>query len=167
MNQREVHSGRNSKRRTLVRLGLLAAMALLVGSCAATAPDSGSPPAEGGGPAPGRSTQLDIAMLSKATWPEAELEVSLTDVASDSRCPEGTTCIWAGNAVVQLSAARRGQTESFAVRLGSGGSTGETAPDFVDQLGFRFEVVRLTPVPAPGRTIDRLSYQVTVRVTRL
>jgi len=152
------------------RLAALLALALVAASCYATVPRTGDEatrdlPPETRVPA-GRSTELTIAMLGHARWAEAGLEVAFTNVVSDSRCPEGTNCVWAGNAVVELTATRGGQSETFAVRLGPG-STGDATPDFVDRLGFRFEIVRLDPVPAAGRTIDRLSYQVRVRVVAL
>ena len=142
--------------------------ALLLFGCAATAPDSGPPPPDGGGVPAGRSTELTMDVHASARWPEAGLEVALLRVASDSRCPVGTNCIWAGNATLDLTASRAGQTESFTLRFGpSGGSDGAFAPDIVDRLGFRYEVVRLDPQPAAGHTIGPLDYRATVRVTKL
>lgn len=151
-------------RRTLPALGL----ALLLSGCAATTPGSAPPPPGGGDGLPaGRATELTMDVHSAAHWPEAGIEVALVRVASDSRCPSGTNCIWAGNATLDLTASRADQTESFTLRFGPSGGDGAFAPDIVDRLGFRFEVVRLDPQPAAGRTIGPLDYRATVRVTKL
>jgi len=103
-----------------------------------------------------------------ARWSEAGIEVALVRVASDSRCPAGVNCIWAGNATLELTASRADQTESFTLRFGpAGGNDVALAPDIVDRLGCRFEVVRLDPQPVAGRTIGPLDYRATVRVTKL
>lgn len=142
---------------------------LLLGGCAATAPETPSPPpATGGGGLPaGRSNELTMDVHAGARWTEAGLEVALVRVASDSRCPTGTNCIWAGNATLDLTASRADQTESFTLRFGPSGGDGVFAPDIVDRLGFRYEVVRLDPQPAAGRSIGPLDYRATVRVTKL
>lgn len=147
------------------------AFALCLFGCAATAPESGPPPAGGGGgggglPA-GRSTELTMDMHTGARWPEAGIEVALVRVASDSRCPAGTQCVWAGNATLDLTASRTDQTESFTLRFGPAGGDGSFAPDIVDRLGFRYEVVRLDPQPLAGQAISPLDYRATVRVTKL
>jgi hypothetical protein len=150
--------------RTLPALGL----ALLLFGCAATAPDTTPPSSGGGGGLPaGRSTELTMDVHSSARWTEAGLEVALVRVASDSRCPAGTNCIWAGNATLELTASRADQTESFTLRFGPSGGDGAFAPDIVDRLGFRYEVVRLDPQPVAGRTIGPLDYRATVRVLKL
>jgi hypothetical protein len=151
-------------RRALPALGL----ALLLLGCAATVPESSPPPAGGGDLPAGRSTELTMDVHSGARWPEAGIEVALVRVASDSRCAAGTNCIWAGNATLDLTASRADQSESFTLRFGpAGGSDGAFAPDIVDRLGFRFEVVQLEPQPVAGRTIGPLDYRARVRVTRL
>ena len=96
-------------RRTLPALGL----ALLLSGCAATTPGSAPPPPGGGDGLPaGRSTELTMDVHSAAHWPEAGIEVALVRVASDSRCPAGTNCIWAGNATLDLTASRADQRQN-------------------------------------------------------
>ncbi len=154
--------------------GWLSAVALggllLWSGCAATAPGSSNPstpPSGTGGLAAGRVTELTMDVHAGARWPEAGLEVALVRVASDSRCPAGTNCVWAGNATLDLTASRADQSESFTLRFGPSGGDGGFAPDIVDRLGFRYEVVRLDPQPAAGRSIGPLDYRATVRVTKL
>ena len=142
------------------------ALSLFAG-CAATAPES-TPSSSGGsdGLPAGRSTELTVEVHASARWTEAGLEVALVRVASDSRCPAGTTCIWAGNATLELTASRADQTESFTLRFGPSGGDA-FAPDIVDRLGFRYEVVRLDPQKIAGQTIGPLDYRATVRVLKL
>ena len=171
--ERDDHADRDPARRARLkhsgRRGLAAAALgalLLLGGCAATAPDS-PPPSDGGGVPAGRSLELSLDVHAAARWAEAGLEVALVRVPSDSRCPAGTNCIWAGNATLDLTASRAAQTESFTLRFGPSGGDGAFAPDIVDRLGFRYEVVRLEPQPVAGRTIGPLDYRATVRVTKL
>ena len=132
------------------------ALAVLLSSCAATTPGGAPGQSPGGSAERGASTELEILMHQEARWPEAGLFLALTDVPTESRCPEGTTCVWAGNAVVELSATRNGQTENFRVRLGPAGGE-DFVSDSVDRLGLRFEVVRLSPEPRAGETTDKMS----------
>ncbi len=151
---------------------LVVALAMAAQNCAVSSPEppstspAGSTPSSGRVPA-GRSTELTMDMHGSQTWNEAGLTVSFTNVPADSRCPAGTNCVTAGNASIELMAAFDGRSETFTLRYGLAGGSGDLLPDRVDRFGFRFEITRLDPQPAAGRPIDPLGYRVGVRVTAL
>ncbi|MEZ4589308.1 MAG: hypothetical protein R2909_23275 [Gemmatimonadales bacterium] len=68
-------------------------------------------------------------------------------VESDSRCPTTVTCVWAGNAAVELqvsAAAGSGPTQRLVLNTGLDPKDGEA-------LGLRITLLALTPYPdAPG-----------------
>lgn len=122
-------------------------------------------------PAPmpiGTTADLQINAGTSGTWEEAGLRVLFRRVVSDSRCPIGTNCIWAGNAVVELVATRGRRSTSFQLRLGPPAAQAGAVNETEDRFGFRFQVVALEPEPRPDTgPLDPASYGVTVRITSL
>src|SRR4051812_1778266 len=66
------------------------------------------------------------------------LTVHFLEVTDDSRCPEGTTCIWAGNAKVNLTLAV-GRKPARAFELNS-----DTQPTSIEYGGYKISFVSLT-----------------------
>jgi hypothetical protein len=163
---RQVPAARAPRAHAAARRLAPLALAVLLASCAATSPGDAPASPPPGSIERGSNTELEMGMHQEARWAEAGLFLALTDVPTESRCPEGTNCVWAGNAVVELSATRNGQAETFRLRLGPAGSE-DFVSDSVDRLGVRFEVVRLSPEPRAGQTTDKMSYRVKVRATIL
>ncbi|HYM81159.1 MAG TPA: hypothetical protein VEY91_07075, partial [Candidatus Limnocylindria bacterium] len=62
----------------------------------------------------------------QAVIPDQRLEIGFERVTTDSRCPEGGTCVWAGEARVALwlRPEGRGETQAFEARLSA-----STKPD--------------------------------------
>ena len=42
-----------------------------------------------------------------------DYEMAIDKIISDSRCPEGTNCIWAGELVIELSVLQNKEIKSF------------------------------------------------------
>lgn len=92
--------------------------------------------------------------------------LQLSDVPTDSRCPQGVACVWAGDAVANLSVDHPCRPAGCA------------APTFLLQLhttlepragegwGHRVQLLSLAPVPVHGTAIDKARYVAWVRVTR-
>jgi hypothetical protein len=55
--------------------------------------------------------EVEISVKAGKTKCERSSRVSirLVEVVEDSRCPEGVNCIWAGRAVVKITAAKRNE----------------------------------------------------------
>ncbi|MEP6508079.1 MAG: hypothetical protein ABJC63_07620 [Gemmatimonadales bacterium] len=87
------------------------------------------------------------------------IAVMFRSVGADSRCPSNVQCVWAGDAVVNLSLSST-TTVSQAAAL-------HTTLDskFADYAGYRVKFVGLGPVPRSGSTIPASSYVVTLQVS--
>jgi hypothetical protein len=100
-------------------------------------------------------TPVTLAPRERAEFPDEQLELTFVAVASDSRCPSDTTCVWAGEALVQL-----------AVQTGSASAQHEVvAGQGVDVGKHRINVVGLQPEPMSTRKIAPDEYRVTLAVT--
>jgi len=75
------------------------------------------------------------------------LRIDFGRVESDSRCPSTVTCVWAGNAAVELQVspvAGDGPSHRLVLNTGLDPQTGEA-------LGLRITLLALTPYPeTPG-----------------
>ena len=88
------------------------------------------------------------------------LKISFSSVSEDSRCPEGVTCVWAGNGkiVLRLTKSRkRSATMSLNTTLD---------PKHDDYQGYDVKLVSLDPYPKKGATIKKKEYVATLIVSR-
>ncbi|MGH9933325.1 MAG: hypothetical protein ACREA9_29425 [Pyrinomonadaceae bacterium] len=96
----------------------------------------------------------------EVTLKGARLRIKFAAVENDSRCPSDVTCVWAGNAAVQLQlSAGRG---SKTVTLNTSKS-----PSFVGESeyrGYKVKLVDLSPYPRSDRKIAARDYTVTLLV---
>jgi hypothetical protein len=82
----------------------------------------------------------------------AGFKIKFVEMVEDSRCPTGTTCIWAGNAKVKIEVhGGRGGTKTFELN-----ST--TQPTVVTYAGYDIKLASLTPKPAVNVRIDPDKY---------
>jgi hypothetical protein len=72
-------------------------------------------------------------------------------VVEDSRCPEGTTCVQAGNAKVRISV-QKGTDASKIVELNTNGENTATVE------GFELKLDSLTPSPTSAEPIKQKDY---------
>jgi hypothetical protein len=82
-----------------------------------------------------------LAPGQTATVRRADARVTFREVREDSRCPGDVTCVWAGDAKVEVTIARTGTpTETKTLSI--------TAPDNEVQTGnLKLRFVGLSPVP--------------------
>jgi hypothetical protein len=85
--------------------------------------------------------------------------IKFDKVISDSRCPSGVTCVWAGEAKCLLRVTQDQKTSEITItQTGSSESTGS---GFLD----KYQVVfKLDPYPAAYKTIDPNDYILTMRL---
>nr|WKN39675.1 hypothetical protein K4G66_13335 [Tunicatimonas sp. TK19036] len=87
--------------------------------------------------------------------PAADSLKVMVDSISDSRCPEGAQCIWAGNAEVKLSLSKEKETQLLTLCIGdcrSGDRTGFIEQDTASVTlgGQGFQVILKDVVPYPN-----------------
>jgi hypothetical protein len=95
----------------------------------------------------GEPFELHVGQAARLA--KSDLDLFFRRVASDSRCPTGAQCIWAGEAVVTLDGRiLKAPPDSFDVRLDS-----ERLFD-----GYRIRLVGLDPHPVAGAAVDSTAY---------
>jgi hypothetical protein len=104
--------------------------------------------------------EFEIKIGQQVSIRSEGLKLSFTQVAEDSRCPEGVQCIWAGNGkiVLRVSQARR---RSSVMRLNT-----TTDPKQAAYRGYEVKLVGLNPYPKKDAPIRRREYVATLVVTR-
>lgn len=104
--------------------------------------------------------QLAKGQTARMEAPES-MTLTFIDVPSDSRCPEGVQCVWAGDAEAVFEV-RMGD-ETMEVGLHTHG--GAQYPDQRTVAGYTVHLKKLDPYPVEGRKIDPEAYEATVEVT--
>jgi hypothetical protein len=142
--------------------------------CAAVALAStalaGAAPARAADPPPGERVALRLGGPAAVT--ATGLTVRFVAVTEDSRCPRPASCVWRGNARVELDVAAPGAPPArVALHTLHKDYQSRYAP--IDQhpyqvryAAFVIRIVDLTPYPEVDRTIRPEDYEVTLAVSR-
>ena len=102
--------------------------------------------------------EFDLRIGQAAILTAAGLGISFTAVTEDSRCPQGVDCIWAGNAIVQISLSKD-HAGSQDLDLNT-----ELEPKERRYGQYRVRLVRLRPHPKKDMTIGKKDYVATFAV---
>ena len=86
------------------------------------------------------------------------IAIRFQDVLQDSRCPEGATCISAGNARVALTV-RRTWRRPARIELNT-----NAEPRIAKISNYTVELVRLAPARKVNEKVDKKAYVITLRV---
>lgn len=106
--------------------------------------------------------EFSLAMAQTVSVAEEDLAIKFVEVVSDSRCPSGVTCIWAGE-VSSLVEFNKGNTGANRVVLTQSGSTDQTVRQVLEKYLVAF---RVDPYPAAGKQIDKSEYRLVMTVTK-
>jgi len=109
---------------------------------------------------PGREFKLKAGR--QVTVKGTKLRIRFVTVENDSRCPRDVTCVWAGNAAVQLQLGIG--RDSKRVTLNTSHS-----PSFVGETEFhgnRVKLVDLSPYPRSDTKIAHRDYIATLLVSK-
>ncbi|HSA98301.1 MAG TPA: DUF333 domain-containing protein [Candidatus Nitrosotenuis sp.] len=97
--------------------------------------------------------------VNESTLIESEnLQITLNDI-QDSRCPSDVTCVWAGEAKVQLSLAHNEQLGNLTLSTMEKSSTASFD-------GYLFSLIKVDPYPTSTANITAADYQATVLVSK-
>jgi|GEM_PF-635596 len=92
---------------------------------------------------------------------DAALAVGFAGVESDSRCPKGEQCVWAGRAAVRIWLRQgNGDRETRLLQTAPGAESTTRVGDLA------LKIIDLSPVPVTGRGIAPEAYAVTLSVSR-
>ena len=103
---------------------------------------------------------FDIKVGQEATISSQQLSLKFLSVSEDSRCPQGTNCIWEGNAKVNIQLTSQSQI-SDTVEL----NTAMSLPSEATFLNYNISLLDLQPYPLAGSTIQQSEYIATVSVS--
>lgn len=109
-----------------------------------------------------RDQTIRVRVNQQKSIPRANLTITFLSLVEDSRCPEGTRCVWAGNAriLVRVSHARGGKPETFEINT----NTGARGASFD---GYAINLVSLEPRPRANARLNRNAYTATFDIVRL
>lgn len=104
--------------------------------------------------------EFKLKIGESASGPEG-LKVEFDSVADDSRCPKGVTCVWAGNAKVQLKV-QKDAGAAATVELNT-----NITPKTSRYLEYELTLKELKPYPEINTPIKSSDYEVTLTVQKL
>jgi hypothetical protein len=90
-----------------------------------------------------------------------DITVTFLNVTSDSRCPSDVTCIWQGQAGIELDV-QKGEEES-AISLSIGG---DSSPEESIFNSYLIQLVDLSPYPISTKNIQPEDYTATIKITK-
>ncbi|MEZ5286852.1 MAG: hypothetical protein R2712_18995 [Vicinamibacterales bacterium] len=102
----------------------------------------------------------ELTLVVGASADASGATITFVRVSEDSRCPTGTTCIWAGDAIVELRVARAGSSaRQVTLHANEQRAREELA------AGLRIALVRLDPYPSADGPIAPDAYRATLSVS--
>ena len=104
--------------------------------------------------------QQKVQINKQKKFSRSNLTIKFVSLIEDSRCPEGTNCVWAGNAQIKIEVSKSGKKEIFEVNTNLG-------PKGATYNGYAIELISLTPVPKENIRINRNGYMATFVISRL
>src|SRR3954470_13123503 len=92
------------------------------------------------------------------------LRLRFAKVTSDSRCPKGVKCVWAGNAEVLIEVSAGGTRERKTLSLNT--NAGQERAGEAQYGHYTVKLVGLSPYPQSTRKIKQGEYIATLLVTK-
>lgn len=109
----------------------------------------------------GKKGMVSVQVHSEKSVPGAGFKIKFVEMVEDSRCPEGTNCVWAGNAKVKIEVrGGRGGSKSYEINS-------STQPTVINYAGYEIKLTGLTPKPAANVRINPDKYLATFEVSKV
>jgi hypothetical protein len=104
---------------------------------------------------------LKVIVNQQKTAPKSKLTIKFVSLVEDSRCAEGTRCVWAGNAKIQVKINdSRGRSETFEMNTAMGAKGASFG-------GYTVNLVSVEPRPRANARINRNAYTATFSIGKL
>lgn len=107
-------------------------------------------------PEPELNKEFRIDYGQTVTLQDGSITVQFSHLLSDSRCPKGVECVWAGNAKIKIL------FNSKAVKL----NTNFQLKSEVHISGYEIRLISLAPYPVAHKPIKKSNYVATLLVTQ-
>ncbi|HUQ31484.1 MAG TPA: hypothetical protein VM095_05155 [Pyrinomonadaceae bacterium] len=104
--------------------------------------------------------EFEVRLGRQVSIEHEGLTVAFRELLEDSRCPQGVTCVWAGNGKVLLRLSKAGKRAAL-MRLNTGLDPRQDA-----YKGYDVKLVNLSPYPKKDVRIKKRGYVATLIVTR-
>lgn len=103
---------------------------------------------------------ISLKINESAQLATNDLSVTFKAVTSDSRCPRGAQCVWAGEADVVLTVKAGEKSQDITVKVGAGAdSTAAVEP-------YSIRILALEPYPVLNQSIQSSDRVIELRVDR-
>ncbi|MDQ3800335.1 MAG: hypothetical protein M3384_12865 [Acidobacteriota bacterium] len=108
-----------------------------------------------------REQTLTVRVHRQKSLARNNLTIKFVSLVEDSRCAEGTRCVWAGNARIQVQITdARGRSQTFEMNT----NTGAKGTSFG---GYAVNLTDVEPRPRANVRINRNAYTATFSISRL
>lgn len=113
-------------------------------------------------PEPTLASQIELRVNAEVTFKEG-VKIKVTKI-EDSRCPENTTCVWAGMAKIYFTLSANGVSKDSSIDYES-----KPLKTTVDLGGQKFdvEVSNVLPYPKTTAEISQKDYKISVTVKKI
>jgi hypothetical protein len=106
-------------------------------------------------------SEFALQVNQNAEIKSEDITVTFLNVTSDSRCPSDVTCIWQGQAGIEIGV-QKGEVES-TVSLSIGG---DSSPEESIFDAYLIQLVDLSPYPISTKIIQPEDYTATIKITK-
>ena len=103
---------------------------------------------------------ISLKINESAKLATNDLSVTFKAVTSDSRCPQGAQCVWAGEADVVLTVKAGENSQDITVKVGAGAANKATVEPYV------ISILKLDPYPVLNQSIQASDRVIELRVDR-
>lgn len=106
--------------------------------------------------------EFELRFNEEAMIKQEGLRIMLESVVEDSRCPTGATCVWAGNAKIEVFIKHAWKRRSYRMKLNT--SIEPKQDKFIHK--YDVKLVSLSPYPKKDVKIKKSDYVATLIVSR-
>lgn len=105
--------------------------------------------------------QVKVLVGKQKKASRSKLIIKFDSLVEDSRCAEGTNCVWAGNAKIKVTIKQGDDpSETFEMNTNLGAKGASYGP-------YAVNLISLTPIPAANVRLNRNAYTATFSISRL
>ena len=92
--------------------------------------------------------------------------VVFTTIVSDSRCPEGDQCLWAGEAIIEVQIKSNGETKKRTLTFSPDAINPEQPEVVCTTSDSIYSAVDIYPYPTSGETLDSTDYSIRIHAEK-
>lgn len=104
--------------------------------------------------------ELSVKAGREVSAEGGRLKIKFESVTDDSRCPQGVTCVWAGNAEVVFKV-KTTDGEAASIKLNT-----NINPREVEYHGYRIKLGSLSPYPKKDEQIAPSQYEAVLVISK-